>query len=322
MMRRMEEGGARNPRRRALVLGALAAPVLLAGCGVRLEDDAPPLPLIPSREPLAGEDELTALTRACVTLAELALATPGATATALVPAHRRQHTVLRTTLVRRGVPVQAVDGAAGPAATPSASGSGSTGRARAAAAAVAALADAEGSAAAGVDAFADVDEEFRDTVHSLHAQRFAAAVLLSGRAPEVAGEPVRSEAVEELASRTETARYFLEVVAARSTGRARTRATTTRDALARLLADQVAAGSAPERTMGVPLPFEVGTAAEATRLARESLDELRSAHGTRLAALRDSHGVDGWAAGTRWLGTVEAECHRWGLPLEPFPGLE
>ena len=112
MMRRMEEGGARNPRRRALVLGALAAPVLLAGCGVRLEDDAPPLPLIPSREPLAGEDELTALTRACVALAELAQATPGATATALVPAHRRQHTVLRTTLVRRGVPVEAVDGPA------------------------------------------------------------------------------------------------------------------------------------------------------------------------------------------------------------------
>ncbi len=72
----------------------------------------------------------------------------------------------------------------------------------------------------------------------------------------------------------------------------------------------------------MPLPFEVRTARDATRLARQALAGLRGAHGSRLAGLREEHGDDGWTAATRWLGTVEAECHRWRLPLEPFPGLD
>ena len=45
-------------RRRA---GALALPA--AGCGIRLEDDAPRVPLVPARTPVPAEAELVALTR-------------------------------------------------------------------------------------------------------------------------------------------------------------------------------------------------------------------------------------------------------------------
>jgi hypothetical protein len=322
MMRRMRAGGAPGPGRRALLAGVLTSPVLLAGCGIRLEEDAPPVPLVPTREPLPGEDALTALTRACAELADRAEAVPGADAGALVPVHRRQHTVLRTTLVRLGVPVEVVDGAPSPAAvTPSPSASPSAGATPGAKAARTALGEVEGDAALGVRGFTDIAEELGDTVLSLHAQRFAAAVLLTGSGPDVTGGPVTSGIVGQLAGRTEGARYFLQVVAARSSGRARTRATTTLSALDQILSEQVSEGSAPPGSLGVPLPFEVETAADATRLARRALGELRGAYGPRLGALREEHGADGWAATTRWLGAVEAECHRWGLTLQPFPGL-
>ncbi len=326
MMPRMREGGVARPGRRALLLGAASAPLALSGCGIRLEDDAPPVPFIPTRERLRGEDALTTLTRACADLAAAADATPGAVAAALVPVHRRQHTVLRTSLVRMGVPAEVVDGAptsptSSPAPTTSGSPSASPPPSAADRQARASLGAAEATAARGVQGFADVEEALRDSVAALHGQRFAAALLLTRRAPAVPGDPIASDAVEQLAARTQGARYLLEVVAARTDDRVRDRALDTLTALHDLFEDQVAGGSVPEVGLGTPLPFPVRTPAAATRLAREALGELRAAHGARLGTLLEDHAGDGWAAATRWLGAVEAQCHRWGLPLEPFPGL-
>lgn len=44
-----------QPSRRTLLLGSLAGVLSLGGCGVRLEDDAPDIPFVPERKPLAGE---------------------------------------------------------------------------------------------------------------------------------------------------------------------------------------------------------------------------------------------------------------------------
>lgn len=45
-----------------MLTGALAAGVTtLTGCGVRLEDDAPRIPLVPTREPIPGESALLAM---------------------------------------------------------------------------------------------------------------------------------------------------------------------------------------------------------------------------------------------------------------------
>lgn len=330
MMPRMWEGARPDPARRALLLGALAALPALAGCGVRLEDDAPRVPLVPTREPVPAESLLTALTRDTLRLAGLAAATPGALAADLAPLHVRQHTVLRGALVARGVPAEALGT---PSATPepttfpttSATGTASPSPAPSvgatAASAVATLAAAEGSAAAGANRFTDVEADLRATVAALHAQRYAAARLLTGRAPKVPTDPVAGDVVEELAARTAGATYLLEVAAARSSGAQRRRARATLVVLAGLFADQVAGGSRPEDSLGIPLPFPVATGADAARLARTALTALRDAHGARLEPLLTTLGAPGWAAATRWLGTAETECHRWGVPLAPFPGL-
>lgn len=50
------------PSRRLVLTGALAAGVTtLTGCGIRLEDDAPRIPFVPTREPIPGESALLAM---------------------------------------------------------------------------------------------------------------------------------------------------------------------------------------------------------------------------------------------------------------------
>ncbi len=310
MMPRMGEGSAPRHPRRTLLAAAVTLP-LVGGCGVRLEEGAPPVPLVPTRTPLPGEDLLVALTRECVALAEEATRTPGEVAGALVPVHRRQHTVLRTTLVRLGVPVEVVDG------TPPASSPGTR-----ATSAAATLGRAEASSAARAPSFALAPENLRPTLAALHAQRYAAAVLLTGEAAGPPARPLGGDVVTQLAAQTAGAIYFLEVVAARTSGSVRTRASRTLEALGTLLDEQLAGGAQAPEALGHPLPFPVRTRADATRLARESLGTLRAAYGPRLDSLLGSRPTAGWAATTRWLGAVEAQCHRWSLPLEPFPGLE
>jgi hypothetical protein len=51
-----------RPSRRLLLTAALTLPATaLAGCGVRLEDDAPDIPFVPRREPIPGESALLAV---------------------------------------------------------------------------------------------------------------------------------------------------------------------------------------------------------------------------------------------------------------------
>jgi hypothetical protein len=166
-----------------------------------------------------------------------------------------------------------------------------------------------------------VATDLRATVAALHAQRYAAASLLTGRPPVVRSEPVADEAVGELAAGTSAAVWFLEVVSARSTGHQRSRSDATLETLRNLLTDQVAGGSTPAAALGHPLPFPVQTAGEAARLAREVLTSLRAGYGEHLEPLVTTHGAAGISAVTRWLGTVETEAHRWGADLVPFPGL-
>lgn len=184
------------------------------------------------------------------------------------------------------------------------------------------LAAAEAASAARATEFASADPDLLATLAALHAQRYAAATLLSGRAPTVPTDPVAGAAVEALAASTAAAAYLFEVVSARSGGAQRTRSDATLEVLRRLRADQVAGGSVPEGTIGHPLPFPVTTAADAARLAREVVLTLRAGYGEHLGALAASESGAGIAAATRWLGTVEVQAHRWGVALVPFPGLE
>jgi hypothetical protein len=310
----MTEGTRPGVPRRTLVAGLFAAVLPAAGCGIRLEDDAPRIPLVPTRTPVPAEAELVALTRDTAALAALAATVPGALAADLATLHQRQHTVLRSTLLADGVPAADLDATASPSPTTSVPPT-------AAPAGRAALAAAEGASAAGAGGFAGVEADLRATIASLHAQRYAAASLLSGHPPTVPSDPVGGDRVGTLATSTAGAIYLLEVVSARSTGGQRARSDTTLAALRALLADQQAGGATADESLGHPLPFPVGDAAAAARLARQSLTTLRAGYGDHLGPIVASDGGPGLAALTRWLGAVEVEAHRWGVALEPFPGL-
>ena len=318
----MTEGTRPGIPRRTVVAGVVAAVLPSAGCGIRLEDDAPRVPLVPTRTPVPAEAELVALTRGTAALAELAATVPGAVAAELATLHRRQYTVLRSRLLADGVPAADLD--ATPSASPTApatvtatsSPSATTSGGRAA------LAAAEGASAATAARFAGVADDLRPTIASLHAQRYAAATLLAGRPPTVPLDPVGGDQVSALATATAAATYFLEIVSARSTDAQRTRSDTTLGALRDLLADQLAGGALPDDSLGHPLPFPADDAASAARLAQSSLTTLRAAYGEHLGPIVASDGGPGLAALTRWLGTVEVEAHRWGVDLEPFPGLQ
>ena len=313
-------------------LGALALPS--AGCGIRLEDDAPRLPLVPTRTPVPAEAELVALTQDTAALAEAAATLGGTLGNTLATLHRRQDTVLTTTLVGQQVPMDALaapptttaapptTGPTGPTPAATTAPPGPSGTAPPTTDARAALAAAEGAAAASAGDLAGVGQDLRGTIAALHAQRYAAATVLSGRPPTVPHDAVSGEPVRALAAETAAAIWMFEVVSARSRGGQRTRSDTTLRALQGLLTDQVAGGSRPEDALGHPLPFEVRTAADTARLARQVLEALRAGYGARLEPVVTESGADGMAALTRWLGTVEVEAHRWGLGLRPFPGLE
>ncbi|MEO5610283.1 MAG: hypothetical protein ABIQ61_05760 [Ornithinibacter sp.] len=321
-------------RRAALGIALGAAATSLSSCGVRLEDDAPRVPLVPTRTPVSAEAGLVALTRDTDRLAQLAARLGDDLGADLAAIHARQHAVLRTTLVRDQVPAQGLDAgplptataspATPPTRTPSPSPPGTPSPSPTASEPVverAQLAQLEASTASGSGSFAQVAAGLRAPVAALHAQRYAAATLLAGQPPAVPSDPVTGEDVAALAGCTSAATWFLEVVAARASGAQRVRAEATLDALRGLLADQVAGGSRPPDTLGHPLPFPVRTPADGVRLAREALTALRSEHGAALEGLVTAHGASGAQAATRWLGTIEVEASRWGVALAPFPGL-
>ena len=204
----MTEGARPGVSRRTVVAGLVAAVLPAAGCGIRLEDDAPRVPLVPTRTPVPAEAELVALTRDTAALAELASTVPGAVAADLATIHRRQHTVLRSTLLAGQVPAADLD--AGPSTAPSAP-SPSTSAAPSAAPTASPsgtrveLAAAEGASAAAAGTFAGVEPDLRATMASLHAQRYAAATLLAGQPPRVPDGAVAGADVAALADATAAA---------------------------------------------------------------------------------------------------------------------
>ncbi|MDO5503880.1 MAG: DUF4439 domain-containing protein [Actinomycetia bacterium] len=92
-----------RPGRRALLLGVLGGGVLgLAGCRVRLEDNAPiEIPFVPTREPIPAEEALTWLMLNSRHLASTEVGEHGL--------YREQVDVLRTALYRAGVPISTLD---------------------------------------------------------------------------------------------------------------------------------------------------------------------------------------------------------------------
>ncbi|GAA2732611.1 hypothetical protein GCM10009867_08840 [Pedococcus aerophilus] len=331
----------RPTRRRVLSMGlqlgggAVVAASLTA-CGIRLEDDAPRLPGLPTRQPVAGEAWLLTLRQHCTDLAGQARALGGSSRSVparLATLHTRQAAVLETELLRLGVPRTVLDapvatatpGASTSATTTTAPTAPSTGPSSASGAAgLAALAAAEATdlGPAAITALGTVVPETMPLAGAVLAQRAAAATLLGEAATWP--EPTWSEpslAASYLES-TRAATYAFEVVAAQSPkGAQRTLALATLATLKARAGQQeaLAGAAATPPALGYPLPFTVTTPAAARTLAVRVLTDLRAAVARELASTGGEVGPLG--AVVQWLADTEVLASRWGVALEPFPGL-
>lgn len=337
-----------------LGVGSVAS-MALSACGIRLEDDAPRVPLIPTRAPVPGESFLLALWQHSVDLADRASSLRGAATglpARLAVLHRRQATVLQAELLRLGVPQKVLDEAAAappstgtsttspakssstgsgptstrppttrPSTTPSTTGATPTASALTGPRALAAE-EASDLGPTAIASLASVPSSAVQLVGSVLAQRAAAADLLG--TPVSWPEPAWSApslAASYLES-TRAAVYGFEVVAAQSTtGAQQTLARATLATLEARASEQetLAGASAGPPALGYPLPFPVTTPAEARKLAVRVVTDLRASVARDLGSTNGDLGPLG--ALVQWLGDTEVLASRWGVPLAAFPGL-
>ncbi|MFC7491880.1 MULTISPECIES: hypothetical protein [unclassified Knoellia] len=317
-----------GPSRRLVTAGAVGVAVTaLAGCGIRLEDDAPRVPLVPTRSPIEGEDALLRLL-AAVQAAAVAPADPKQRISPLLaPLHQRQARVLHDALRQRGVPEDQLSlPSTPPSASTSAGPSTSSSPSPSPSTAPATLVAVERSVVTAGAGCALAEVELRPTLLALLGQAHAAleiATLEPDPAPDVPAVWSTPAALAPLVTALRSATYLLEVAAARSPQPARRAGLEGIGRLGRLTAELVTAtgDAAPAPELGRALPRRVTTPAEAASLAKEAMTTLLATFGSALAPLSERDADSAFTAVPRWLGTVAAQTHRHGVPLAPFPGL-
>ena len=314
-------------RRALLAVAGLGAAAALTGCRVRLEDDAPRVPLLPTREPIPDEGALLQALADTRDLQAAAAALGGArtaTPARLAAAHARQVAVLEQVLRSARVP-QASWAASppppSPAPTPTSTSSGSSGPRPKPTRAALAQQEALAVQPDALTALAGATPAHLPLLAALTAQRAAAATLLGGSVHWPASGVAPRTAAPELLAAVRSATYGLEVVAAQSgaAGRARALAVlaTLRPREEQLQALAGADAGAPP--LGYRLPFAVTTPTSAARLARELLPDLLLSVGSAYgASAGDRPGLVGLV---RWSAQLQAQAAAWGAAPTPFPGL-
>jgi len=315
----------------SLGVGALAG-LLLGGCRVRLQDDAPDLPLLQHKS-IPDEALLIAGFREAARLQQLAGRVPGAPAlpAELAGIHGAQATVLRAVLTAGGVPDHLVTGTGATSAPPTPAASPPAAATQAPGPAVSApgpatqtdLAGAEQAAVspAALAQLAGATPANRVLLTAAAAQRGAAAALLGAVPAWPPGAALPPPEAAALLDATRSVVYAFEVVAAQLVADERAPAIQTLAALrARQRELVAAAGTAmtPE-PLGYVLPFPVTSPAAARRLATAVLAQL-VARGldpvSRLAA-----GSSAVVQVVRWQADAQVMLRQWGGPLHPFPGM-
>ena len=304
--------------------------VLLAGCGIRLEDDAPRVPLVPTRTPIPGETELVALLLGSRTLAAAASA-PYAAGLA------RQEAVLDAALRERGVPQSLLAAATEPSGGPRSGGlpSGASGSVSGTSGGVTGTpqrADLGALAARGaLDALAAVpvaEPALRTMLASLATARLLLAATLKQPVPSPPEPGALPEpAASDLLAAMRQGAYGLEIAAARSSPDPQEKSDPREKAEAALhtvrgwvlrLEDHLGA-AAPPRPAAYALPLEVSDNTTARRLIRHVTGALVSTCGTTLSGLSQDPAAT--RSGIGWLSATARLDRSWGAPWTPFPGL-
>lgn len=281
--------GPRVPRR-ALLLGA-GLGLVVSGCGIRLEDDAPDIPLVPHRTPVPGEAALLAMVTSLSREPKETSVPPGA-------AQDRARTLVDA-LAELGVPET------------------ETGRAR----------DAELTWSEAEDVAA-YEAALRECPPGLLPLVGSLAVTRVLRGParlwadDGTGAWTAPERAREAAADTRAAVWTLTVVAAKAADGERERVQTVVSGLQELLSRQVVDGDddGSQAPLGYDLEDPTASAADRSELVRQTLARLTDRHLGHLAALDDdraaAHEVVTWTASVIRLGRP------WRLTVDPLPGLE
>lgn len=329
-------GSPQRPARRSLLAGALGvAGLALTGCRVRLEDSAPEVPFIPTRDPIPAEAALLWLLQDCRALSRRRQ--PQGTVD-LAGLYEEQVAVLRTALYRAGIPVETLDEALAeplpqqsptePAPTESATESVTE---SATAASTPTPADDGAAAALGrLPELAECGGGIFPLVISLLAQRWATLALGGVHPPDeaVQSDPARLWDLPFLAvpfaQLTDAAQYGFEVVAAQSRDRAREIALEGLWRIEALWREQNtrSGGRAPAPEFGYPLPFPVSSEESAGRLAAHVIDGLIDGYAGLLPGMVGTAQQEAAVDLVAWLGSAATIGAHWGLPLEAFPGTE
>jgi hypothetical protein len=314
------EGTGRGPlpvRRDVLRAAAFGAVVtVLAGCDIRLEDDAPTIPLL-QRKSAPDEAVLVDLVHRTTMLAQAAgrVPNPDDAVTRLAVIHRTQADVLRGRLAAAGVPNHVVDGSTSPPTSPTTTTTAPPpGSAKDLAAAEEAL------VAAVLPALPTVTAENRAVVASVVASCGAAVALLGSTVAWPPGDPLPPAAALALLDGTRAAVYAFQVVAARAQGDLRASAVRTHTDLAARAAELtgMAGASVPAGPLGYALPYPVTAPDVATRLATEVLTTLVAEGLTPLATLPE--GSTATTTMVRFLVGAQNLGRAWGVSPLPFPG--
>ncbi len=305
--------------RTGLGLTALAA-ASLGGCGIRLEDDAPSIPLL-QRRSIPDEATLIATFQSLRSLSQMAGRIPAATALVveLSGLHRTQAEVVRGILTRGGVPGHVIE--AGATSTGTATPGVAVSAPPAATMALLAAAEAEATSPSTLTRLSAVSVANRVVLTSIAAQRAFAAGPLGATVTWPAADPVPPAGAADLLQASRAVGYAFEVIAAQLDADGRSAALTTLRTVRARVADLVtmagtAAGPDP---LGYALPFPVTTPDLARKLATHVLTQL---------VARGLDPVAGLPAGSSALTTVvrlQAQAQQlasgWGAAMAAFPGM-
>jgi len=320
-------------RRSLLAAAGLGAAGLLTGCRVRLEDDAPRVPLLPTREPIPDEALLLQTLTACRQLQAAATALGGAStgpAARLAVLHGRQVEVLEQVLRVARVPAGSYAVPPAPTASPGPSvaatpGSGTSSRTPPAAPPSArsrsALATQESRAVqpGALTTLAGASAAHLPLLSSLTVQRAAAVVLLGGSVRWPSSPAAPAAAAAALLPAARAAVYGFEVVAAQSSGAAQARAVGVLSTLRSRMEQLEGLAPSDVPPLGYDLPFAVTTPAAAARLARMLLPQLLLSLGSAfVAGAGDRPGLTGLV---RWAAQTQTQALAWGAAPTAFPGL-
>lgn len=317
---------------------ATGSAILLSGCGIRLEEDAPHVPLIPERTPIPQEANLVALLHH---MQSLRAAVPAEYAAGLA----RQVEVLDSALRQGGVPADllaaptpseidrtapssttsASAGSSSTSTTPGASGSGSP--STSATTTDPAKPDAVGLALVASSAAQEVlpgaASALRPTLAAMTVSWDLLRQSLDSNATQMALHPGKlpQAAALTLLSAAREAVYGLEVAAARSGGATRKRAIASLQTVrgrVSVLEGQLG-DSAPATPSAYTLPLSVSDDSTARRLIRHLTAGLVTACGATLPEGTADPKTALASAG--WLWESAALDAEWGAPWSAFPGL-